>query len=195
MTENHKKHFMSPLNRSYLTSVLNSGYRNCFFMKRLHLWSLVSVQSDHAWQSVVNTENISVVFNSITIFNPFRFKVQSCCLSWSQSTGKLREQNTYRNPNGVMQSQLKSHSWRRRRWFQDRWGCYICFPSLSCFIRAQGASKWRACEPANGVAKRWVQGHDGAPGPVKPGVDSLKDCPAKQDVYPGIQDLVPGGEA
>lgn len=30
---------------------------------------------------------------------------------------------------------------------------------------------------------------------VETGVDSLEYCPAKQDVYPRVQDLVPGCEA
>lgn len=59
-------------------------------------------------------------------------------------------------------------------------------------VTAQG----RPGEPADGADEGGrVQGPYGAPGPVPAGVEALKDGAAKQDVHPGVQDLVPGGEA
>lgn len=122
----------------------------------------------------------------ITRFNPFRL--------WCNPASELETHTATPTTSLSLLQQLKStRSWRRRWCLQWRLGCYIWLPPLCCFLWV--APKWRAREPPDGVAERRVQAHDGAPRPVEAGVDPLKNRPSKQDVYPRIQDLVPGGEA
>lgn len=103
---------------------------------------------------------------------------------------------TYYNPNDVIVATTQNQPVTEKEVVAlNRCGQYIWFFIVCSFIWAHGVPNWRACEPADSAANRRVQGHHGASGPVETGVDSLKNWPAEQDVYPGIQDLVPGGKA
>lgn len=84
---------------------------------------------------------------------------------------------------------------RLEGWCCWRWGHNIWFFTIFWDIWAQVASQGRSCNLINVVTERWIQRHDGCPGPVGTGLDSLQNRPPKQDIYPWIKDLVPGCEA
>lgn len=72
---------------------------------------------------------------------------------------------------------------------------HIRFLRISSAIWAQVAPEWRACESAHVLAEWRIRTQNGACSrPVNAWVDPLQNWPAKQDVDPRVENLVPGGK-
>lgn len=71
---------------------------------------------------------------------------------------------------------------------------HICFLRISSAIWARVAPEWRACESAHVLAEWRIWTQNGASRPVNAWVDPLQNWPAKQDVDPRVENLVPSGK-